>query len=136
MNSQPLSTRDADQPLALLGGRPAFTEVLHVGRPNLGDRAALLTRINGMLDSRWLSNNGPLVKEFERRIAEYVGVRHCVAMCNATVALQIAVRALGLRGEVIVPSYTFVATAQRAPMAGSHSGLLRHRSRDAQYGPR
>lgn len=40
-----------------------------------------------------------------------MGVKHCVAMCNATVALEIAIRALEFRGEVIVPSYTFVATA-------------------------
>lgn len=38
-------------------------------------------------------------------------MRHCVAMCNATVALEIAFRALGLIGEAIVPSFTFVATA-------------------------
>ena len=40
-----------------------------------------------------------------------LGVRHCVAMCNGTIALEIAIRALDLKGEVIVPSYTFVATA-------------------------
>lgn len=97
--------------LAILGGTPAFEVPLHVGRPNLGDRQALLARINDMLDRRWLTNDGPMVKEFECRIAELVGVRHCIAMCNATVALEIAIRALGLRGEVIVPSYTFVATA-------------------------
>lgn len=91
--------------------RPAFDETLHVGRPNQGDRRRLLERINDMLDRNWLTNNGPFVQEFERRIAAYVGVRHCIAMCNATVALEIATRAAGLRGEVIVPSYTFVATA-------------------------
>lgn len=64
-----------------------------------------------MLDRRWLTNDGPLVKEFEQRVADYVGVKHCVAMCNATVALEIAIRALGLTGEVIIPSFTFVATA-------------------------
>lgn len=64
-----------------------------------------------MLDRGWLSNNGPLVQELERRICEYIGVRHCIAMCNGTIALEIATRALGLKGEVIVPSYTFVATA-------------------------
>jgi dTDP-4-amino-4,6-dideoxygalactose transaminase len=51
------------------------------------------------------------VQEFEQRIATLLGVRHCIAMCNATVALEIAIRALGLHGEVIVPSYTFIATA-------------------------
>ena len=64
-----------------------------------------------MLDRRWFSNDGPFVKEFERRIGDLIGVKHCVAMCNATIALEIAIRALELRGEVIVPSYTFVATA-------------------------
>ena len=49
--------------------------------------------------------------EFEEAIAELLGVRHCIAMCNGTVALEIAIRAAGLTGEVIVPSFTFVATA-------------------------
>jgi dTDP-4-amino-4,6-dideoxygalactose transaminase len=97
--------------LALLGGRPAFADKIHVGRPNIGDRARLLERVNTMLDTHWLSNGGPFVKEFEERIAGAVGVKHCIAMCNATVALEIAIRALELKGEVIVPSFTFVATA-------------------------
>lgn len=97
--------------LALFGGMPAFAEHLHVGRPNIGDREALLARINDLLDRRWLTNRGPFVKEFEARIAEFVGVKHCIAMCNATIALEIAARALGLHGEVIVPSFTFIATA-------------------------
>lgn len=97
--------------LALFGGTPAFPEPLHVGRPNIGNREQLLTRINDMLDRRWFTNNGPYVQEFEKRIAEYLGVKHCVAMCNATVALEIVARALGLKGEVIIPSFTFIATA-------------------------
>ena len=97
--------------LAILGGEPAFTEPLHVGRPNIGNRKALIERINDMLDRRWLTNNGPYVQELERRIADYLGVKHCIAMCNATVALEIAARALDFHGEVIIPSFTFIATA-------------------------
>jgi dTDP-4-amino-4,6-dideoxygalactose transaminase len=97
--------------LAVLGGPQAFAEPLHVGRPNIGDRAALMERFGGILDRRWLSNQGPVVSEFEERVADYVGVKHCVAMCNATVALEIAIRALELTGEVIVPAFTFIATA-------------------------
>ncbi|MEQ9407463.1 MAG: aminotransferase class I/II-fold pyridoxal phosphate-dependent enzyme [Fuerstiella sp.] len=92
-------------------GLPEFQERLFVGRPNIGDREAFLARINNMLDRCWLTNDGPFVKELEERLAQFLNVRHCVAMCNATVALEIAVRALGLTGEVIVPSYTFIATA-------------------------
>src|SRR5437868_1949072 len=97
--------------LALLGGSPAFAEKLHVGRPNIGNREKLLARINDMLDRRWLTNDGPFVLEFEKKICDFIGVRHCVAMCNATIALEIAARALELKGEVIVPSFTFIATA-------------------------
>ena len=88
-----------------------FPEIVHVGRPNIGDREAFMKLAGEMFDRRWLSNNGPLAQQFERRVADYLGVRHCVAMCNGTIALEIAIRALGLEGEVIVPSYTFIATA-------------------------
>lgn len=97
--------------LAINGAPPAFDAPIHVGRPNIGDRATFLERVNQILDNRWLTNNGPMVRELEQRIAGMTGVRHCVAMCNATIALEIAIRALDLRGEVIVPSYTFIATA-------------------------
>jgi len=97
--------------LAIFGGTPTFQETLHVGRPNLGDRERLLKRINDMLDRKWLSNNGPYVQEFEQRISDMIGVRNCISMCNGTVALEIAIRSLELKGEVILPSFTFVATA-------------------------
>lgn len=86
-------------------------DALHVGRPNIGDNNILLRRIQEILDRRWFTNDGVCVREFEQRICEMTGSRHCVAMCNATIALEIAIRACGLRGEVIVPAYTFIATA-------------------------
>ena len=98
--------------LSLFGGSPTFEErTLHVGQPNIGRRERLFERINDMLDRRWLSNNGPLVQELEKKIAHFLGVKHCLLICNATIALEIAVRALELRGEVIVPSFTFIASA-------------------------
>jgi dTDP-4-amino-4,6-dideoxygalactose transaminase len=99
------------QDLAIFGKPPAFLEKVHVGRPNVGNRKNLLARIDDMLDRNWFTNNGPYVQEFEERIQEFTGARHCVAMCNATISLEIAIRAMGLTGEVIVPSFTFVATA-------------------------
>jgi dTDP-4-amino-4,6-dideoxygalactose transaminase len=97
--------------LAINGAEPAFSEPLHVGRPFIGDRGQFLRYTDEILDRQWLTNNGPMVQELERRIADYHDVRHCVAMCSGTVALEIAIRALRLEGEVILPSYTFIATA-------------------------
>lgn len=97
--------------LAIFGGEQAFQEALHVGKPNIGNRARLLERIEDLLDRRWLTNNGPYVQEFERHICKITGAKHCIAVCNGTVALEIAIRALELTGEVIIPSFTFIATA-------------------------
>ena len=110
-SSQTMKLIHTPADLAINGAAPAFEQPLHVGRPNFGDRDAFLRRVNQILDNQWLTNNGPMVQEFEQRIAEYLGVKHCVAMCNGTIALEIAIRALGLSGEVIVPSWTFIATA-------------------------
>ena len=41
-----------------------------------------------MLERRWLTNNGPYVQELEERIADLLGIKHCIAMCNGTVALE------------------------------------------------
>ncbi|KAA2285365.1 DegT/DnrJ/EryC1/StrS family aminotransferase [Arenimonas fontis] len=97
--------------LALFGGSPAFDPAIHVGRPNIGDRQAFDRLVREALDRRWLTNDGPLVRELERRIGEQLGVEHCVAVCNGTIGLEILFHALGLAGEVLVPSYTFIATA-------------------------
>ena len=108
----------SQQYLAINGAPPAFEQPLHVGRPNIGSREAFMQYAGEIFDRRWLSNNGPLVQEFEQRVAQYHGVKHCISMCNGTIALEIAIRALGLEGEVIVPSYTFIATAHALSWQG------------------
>ena len=97
--------------LAIFGGPSAFSDELHVGRPNVGQREAFLERVNDLLDRRWLTNDGPYLKQLEQRISQLVEVRRCIAVCNATVGLEIAIKAAGLAGEVIIPSFTFIATA-------------------------
>jgi dTDP-4-amino-4,6-dideoxygalactose transaminase len=59
-----------------------------------------------------------LVRELEQSISDLLGVRHCIAVCNGTVGLEAAIRALGLTGEVIVPSFTFIATAHALQWQG------------------
>ncbi|MFN7918905.1 MAG: DegT/DnrJ/EryC1/StrS family aminotransferase [Bryobacteraceae bacterium] len=113
MNSTLSSVR-----LAVLGGEPAFRAPLHVGRPNLGDRQTFLQLVEQILDRRWLSNDGPVLHAFESRAQEILGVKHAVATCNATVGLELALRATCPLGEVIMPAYTFAATAHAAKWCG------------------
>lgn len=75
------------------------------------DKAKVLEKISQVLDNQWLSNMGPLSLELEERIAHMLGVKHCICVCNATIGLELLQRALDLKGEVIIPSFTFVATA-------------------------
>ena len=97
--------------LAIFGGPREFDRPLHVGRPNIGDRSAILGRFSEALDRRWLTNDGPFLEEFEKRVTALTGVGHCVAVSSGTTALLLAIRAMELTGEVILPSFTFVGTA-------------------------
>lgn len=91
---------------------------LHVGRPNVGDRAVFDRLVDEIFERRWFTNNGQVVQEFERRLTENLGVKHCIPVCNATIGLQLACRAMELTGEVILPSFTFVASAHALSMSG------------------
>lgn len=91
--------------------KTSLTNTYHIGKPNLGSREKFYQRLDSIFDKHWLTNDGPYVRELEAKIAEYLGVKHCIAMCNGTVALELAVRGTGMAGEVIVPSMTFIATA-------------------------
>ena len=108
----------ADHPHAT-DAQTALTEFKHVGRPNLPDRDILFERFHDILDRAWLTNDGSYVRAFETRIAEICRVRNCVAVSNGTLALMVAAQCLGLTGEVIMPSLTFVAT----PHAFAWQGL-------------
>ncbi len=106
-----MGNRSNSPPLAIIGGTRRFADPIHVGRPNLGNWDSFQARLRGIWERNWLTNDGPVVREFERTLADYLGVQHCVAVCNATVGLEIAIQSLGLTGEVIVPSFTFIASA-------------------------
>lgn len=104
--------------LAFFGGKPVFTEPLHVGRPSTGSRERFLERVGDIWDRKWFTNNGPYVREFEEKLCAYLGVQHCIPICNGTVAMELAIRALGLEGEVIVPSFTFISVAHALQWQG------------------
>src|SRR5918996_5841615 len=95
---------------AVLDGTPAFPEGLPLAVPSVPPGKALLGNIEGILESGVLTN-GPYVRELESRAADYLGVRHCVAVASCTAGLMLVLRASDVSGDVIVPSFTFAATA-------------------------
>lgn len=83
---------------------------IYVTMPTL----APLQEVNQLLESIWesgiMTHNGPLVQRFEKEVCEYLGVPRMVSCCNGTLALQMAVKALGKTGEIITSPFTFIAT--------------------------
>ena len=73
------------------------------------------------IDSTWISSNGAYIDRFEQMFAEFCGVKHAVSVCNGTTALHVALLTLGLGrdDEVIVPTLTFVATANAVTYCGA-----------------
>src|SRR5690606_27124500 len=66
--------------------------------------------LKGIWSRNWLTNNGPLVNELELKLKEYLNVKHLLYLSNGTIALQIAIKALGLKGEIITTPFSYVAT--------------------------
>jgi len=84
------------------------------------------TYLKECLDTNWVSSVGPFVDRFEREVAAYVGVPHAVATVNGTAALHVALLAAGVRpdDEVLVPAFTFIATANAVTYCGAHPLFL------------
>ena len=61
-------------------------------------------------DKGWLTNRGELVLELESKLKDYLGVKNVIAMTNGTLPIQIAIKALGLKGEIITTPFSYVAT--------------------------
>jgi dTDP-4-amino-4,6-dideoxygalactose transaminase len=106
-----------DEPPAALGGEPLFPDGLPLARPALADPDAVARAAQAILASGVLTN-GPTVRELEARAAEYLGVRHCVAVASCTAGLMLVLRASGLSGDVVLPSFTFSATAHAVAWNG------------------
>jgi dTDP-4-amino-4,6-dideoxygalactose transaminase len=101
---------------AMLGGDPVFPEGLALVRPSLPPES-VIDDIRKILSGHVLTN-GPYVRELEERAADYLGVRHCVAVSSCTSGLMLVLRVTDLTGEVVIPSFTFAATAHAVEWNG------------------
>ncbi len=87
-----------------------FHPALHVGQPQIPEQEALFEKVEQVLRSGRLSNDGPQLHAYEIDLAKTLQTPHVIAMTNGTLALMVLLKALQLQGEVIVPSFTFPAT--------------------------
>jgi dTDP-4-amino-4,6-dideoxygalactose transaminase len=104
--------------LAKFGGVPIFSDCLHVNRPLAGDRAKFDGYIDKIWRSRRFSNQGPLEQELEQQLQQRLGVDHCIMMSNGTKAMEVLLSVMGIKGEVILPSFTFISTPHTLFAAG------------------
>ena len=97
---------------------PAFDKPVAIIDPNLPSWEPLRDRFQEIYSSRMITNSNT-VREFERRAASYLNVEEAVAMSSCTLGLILTMKALGIEGEVIVPSFTFSATGHAVYWAGA-----------------
>lgn len=109
IDSGPLSKSFWDEYPAILGGSPAFADGHPFMRPTLPDWMKLADSIQQSIASGMLTK-GHHLEIFEEKVARYLGVREAVAVSSCTTGLMLVHQSLGLEGEVIVPSFTFMAT--------------------------
>ena len=84
--------------------------MINVTKTYLPDKEKYKRYVDEIYANGWITNNGPMVKLLEKRLAEYLGVKNIVLVSNGTVALEIAYRTLGIKGDVITTPFSFVAS--------------------------
>ncbi|MGE0588539.1 MAG: DegT/DnrJ/EryC1/StrS family aminotransferase [Cyclobacteriaceae bacterium] len=84
--------------------------MIPVTKPFLPPREDFDKLVDGIWHRNWLTNNGPLVSDLELKVKEYLRIPHMLYLNNGTIALQIAIKALGLKGEVVTTPFSYVAT--------------------------
>ena len=108
---------------AILGGTPVFESELPFARPTLEDPSRVGELIEESLSTGWLTD-GPLTRTLEEKAAEQFGVDHCVAVSSCTTGLLFVIQALGVKGAVGLPSFTFAATAHAVHWNGLEPRFL------------
>lgn len=84
--------------------------MIHVTKPFLPPRKDFDKILDDIWNRAWLTNNGPVLNELELKLKKYLGIDHLLITGNGTIALQIALKALDLSGEIITTPFSYVAT--------------------------
>ena len=92
--------------------------LINVTKTHLPNKAKYQAYVDRIYESGWLTNNGIFLRELEARLQEHLGVKHLICVANGSLALQLAYKALDLKGEVITTPFSFVATASTLAWEG------------------
>lgn len=84
--------------------------MINVTKPFLPPYEEYRHYLEGIWERNWLTNNGPLVNDLELKLKDYLKIKHLLFLSNGTIALQIAIKALELKGEIITTPFSYVAT--------------------------
>ncbi|MFZ4801550.1 MAG: DegT/DnrJ/EryC1/StrS family aminotransferase [Chlorobium sp.] len=91
---------------------------IYVTQPSLAPLEEYVELLKGVWDRGILTHNGPLVQQFERDLSAKLGIQNFVAVTNGTIALQMGIKALGLKGEIITTPFTWIATVSAIKWEG------------------
>ena len=110
--------KSAPNDFALLGGEKEFSVDLPVGQLYFPKWERYEAAMRGIIDRQYYTNHGPLVRDLEARLEDFFGVRNVITVTNGTIGLYLVSMGLGLEGKLLMPAFTFVATAEAALLAG------------------
>ncbi|WP_218124775.1 DegT/DnrJ/EryC1/StrS family aminotransferase [Nitrosospira sp. Nsp18] len=103
---------------AIFGAIPEFDKPLPIGQHYFPSWERYTTSFRGIFERQYYTNQGPLTDELEKKLEAFLGVEHAICVTNATIGLMMAAESMELSGKVILPAFTFVASAQSLTWTG------------------
>lgn len=103
---------------ALFGAKPAFDKLLPIGQLYFPSWERYEAAFRSIFERQYYTNQGPLTQQLEEKLQQFLGVKHAICVSNATIGLMMVPDAMELSGKVILPAFTFIASAQSLSWAG------------------
>jgi len=107
-----------EQNFAISGAKPRFDKPIPIGQLYFPSWERYEASFRGIFERQYYTNNGPLLTELEDKLQRFLGVKHAICVSNATFGLMMAAEVMNLSGKVILPSFTFIASAQSLSWSG------------------
>lgn len=103
---------------AIFGAKPEFDKPLPIGQLYFPSWERYEAAFRGIFERQYYTNQGPLTQQLEEKLQQFLGVKHAICVTNATIGLMMAAEAMELSGKVILPAFTFIASAQSLSWTG------------------